>query len=292
MRDFAGKTAFITGGASGIGLGLARVFAEAGANIAIADIEGPVLNGAVDQLKAEGANVIGVECDVADRAAMDRAAERTVAAFGKVHLLFNNAGVARTGHIWQIAESDWEWTIGVNLMGMIHGLQIFVPHMKAHGEPSHIVSTSSMAGLRPSIAGGPYTATKYAMVGLSEVLANELAGSNIGVSVFCPFQIRTNMPRNGRNRPARFGGPIDAKTDPHAAQHIADMAARSQNALDPKEAARRVKQGIENDQLFILSDAKDRAPVEERFARIRAAFEAAAAPLNEPALTEGRRILT
>ncbi len=167
MRDFKGKTAFITGGASGIGLGFAQIFADAGMNIVIADIEAPAIGAAVGALNARGAQAIGVECDVGDRQSYARAAERAFSAFGKVHLLCNNAGVARTGHTWEIAESDWEWTIGVNLMGTIHGLQIFVPHMKAHGEPSHIVSTSSMAGMRSSVAGGPYTATKYAIVGLS-----------------------------------------------------------------------------------------------------------------------------
>jgi NAD(P)-dependent dehydrogenase (short-subunit alcohol dehydrogenase family) len=277
MRDFIGKTAFITGGASGIGLGLAQTFAEAGMKIALADIEGPALAAAVDGLKAEGAAAIGIECDVADRQSYTRAAERAFAAFGKVHLLCNNAGVARTGPIWEIAESDWEWTIGVNLMGMIHGLQIFVPHMKAHGEASHIVSTSSMAGMRASVAGGPYTATKYAMVGLSEQLAKELDGGKIGVSVFCPNNIRSNMPNNGRNRPTRFGGAIDAKADPHAAAHVATMMDRNRGGMDPREAGQRVKIGIENDQLFIFSHANEKPVIEDRFRRILAAMDATAA---------------
>ncbi|HEY5208410.1 MAG TPA: SDR family NAD(P)-dependent oxidoreductase [Stellaceae bacterium] len=278
MRDFKGKTAFITGGASGIGLGLARTFADAGMNVVLADIEGPALTAAVTSLTAQGASAIGVECDVADRQSYGRAADKAFAAFGSVHLLCNNAGVARTGNIWEITESDWEWTIGVNLLGMIHGLQIFVPHMKAHGVASHIVSTSSMAGMRPSVAGGPYTATKYAMVGLSEVLATELAGSNIGVSVFCPFQVRTNMPNNGRNRPARFGGPIDPKADADAADHIATMMERNRDGMDPREAGLRVMKGIENDQLFIFSHAGEKPQVAARFDRILAAFDAAAAP--------------
>jgi NAD(P)-dependent dehydrogenase (short-subunit alcohol dehydrogenase family) len=277
MREFKGKTAFITGGASGIGLGLAQTFADAGMNIVIADIEGPVLGAAVGALNARGAQAIGVECDVADSTSYARAADRAFSAFGKVHLLCNNAGVARTGHTWEIAESDWEWTIGVNLMGVIHGLQIFVPHMKEHGEASHVVTTSSMAGMRASVAGGPYTATKYAVVGLSEQLAKELADTKIGVSVFCPNNIRSNMPNNGRNRPARFGGPIDAKSDPHAAEHVAVMGERNAAGMDPREAGLRVKKGIENDQLFIFSHATERDILEQRFARILADMDAAAA---------------
>jgi NAD(P)-dependent dehydrogenase (short-subunit alcohol dehydrogenase family) len=277
MRDFQGKTAFITGGASGIGLGFAQIFAEAGMKIALADIEGPVLQTAVAGLKAKGAQAVGIECDVADRASYARAADRAFSAFGKVHLLCNNAGVARTGAVAEIAESDWEWVIGVNLMGMIHGLQLFVPHMKAHGEPSHIVSTSSMAGMRASVAGGPYTATKYAMVGLSEVLAKELAGGNIGVSVFCPNNIRSNMPYNGRNRPARFGGALDPAKDGQAAAHIATMKDRNRGGMDPREAALRVKKAIEQDQLFIFSHADERDMLTERFGRILAGLDAAAA---------------
>jgi NAD(P)-dependent dehydrogenase (short-subunit alcohol dehydrogenase family) len=276
MRDFKGKTAFITGGASGIGLGLAQTFADAGMNIVIADIEAPALGMAVSTLNARGVQALGVECDVADRQSYARAADRAFSAFGKVHLLCNNAGVARNGPTWEIAEDDWEWTIGVNLMGMIHGLQCFVPHMKAHGEPSHIVSTSSMAGMRASIAGGPYTATKYAIVGLSEQLARELADTNIGISVFCPNNIRSNMPNNGRNRPARFGGPIDAKRDVRAAEHIATMQERNRAGMDPREAGLRVKTGIENAQLFIFSHATERTVLEERFQRILGDMDAAA----------------
>jgi NAD(P)-dependent dehydrogenase (short-subunit alcohol dehydrogenase family) len=277
MRDFKGKTAFITGGASGIGLGFAQVFADAGMNIVIADIEEAAIAAAVGAINARGAQALGVACDVADRASYARAADRAFAAFGKVHLLCNNAGVARTGSTWEIAESDWQWTIGVNLMGAIHGLQIFVPHMKEHGEASHIVTTSSMAGMRASVAGGPYTATKYALVGLSEQLAKELADTKIGVSVFCPNNIRSNMPNNGRNRPARFGGPIDAKTDIHAAEHIAVMQDRNRAGMDSREAGLRVKNGIENDRLFIFSHATERSVLDERFQRILADMDAAAA---------------
>jgi NAD(P)-dependent dehydrogenase (short-subunit alcohol dehydrogenase family) len=277
MRDFKGKTAFITGGASGIGLGFAQVFADAGMNVVIADIEATAIAAAVGAINARGAQAVGVECDVGDRASYARAADRAFSAFGKVHLLCNNAGVARTGNTWEIAESDWEWTIGVNLMGTIHGLQIFVPHMQAHGEASHIVTTSSMAGMRASVAGGPYTATKYALVGLSEQLAKELADTKIGVSVFCPNNIRSNMPNNGRNRPPRFGGPIDAKADVHAAEHIAVMQDRNRAGMEPREAGLRVKKGIENDQLFIFSHATERSILEDRFQRILGDMDEAAA---------------
>jgi len=277
MRDFKGKTAFITGGASGIGFGMAQVFGEAGMKIALADVEAPVLAAAIGKLQDAGVEARGFECDVSDPASYRRAADGALAAFGKVHILCNNAGVARTGASWEIASRDWEWTIAVNLMGMIYGLQIFVPHMKAHGEASHIVSTSSMAGMRSSIAGAPYTSTKFAMVGLSEVLAKELEGTKIGVSVFCPNNIRSNMPRNGRNRPARFGGAIDENSDPHAAAHIRDMGKRNEGGMDPREAGLRVLKGIENDQLYIFSHADERGVIEQRFKRILRDMDAAAA---------------
>src|SRR5580692_5775281 len=213
MKDFAGKAAFITGGAGGIGLAMARAFGQRGMKVSIADVEAETCAKAVEALRLEGIIAIGSACDVSDRDALAEAAAKTFAEFGKVHVLCNNAGVSRAGPIESIASSDWDWVIGVNLKGLIHGLQIFLPHMKAHGEPGHIVNTASMNGVAGAALAGPYCATKFAAVGISEVLAAELADTSIGVSVLCPSWVKTRMLDNGRNRPAQFGGPIALDLD-------------------------------------------------------------------------------
>ena len=167
MKDFAGKTAFITGGAGGIGFAMARAFGRRGMKVAIADVEADTCAKAVETLRAEGITAIGIPCDVADREQYAQAAERTFAEFGEVHVLCNNAGVSRAGPIETIASSDWDWVIGVNLKGLVHGLQLFLPQMRAHGEDSHIVNTASVNGVVGSALAGPYSATKFAVVGIS-----------------------------------------------------------------------------------------------------------------------------
>jgi NAD(P)-dependent dehydrogenase (short-subunit alcohol dehydrogenase family) len=213
MDQFKGKTAFVTGGASGIGLALCRAFGARGMNIALVDIEAAACAEAVEALRRDGIKAIGMTCDVSNRDALAEAAAKTFSGFGKVHILCNNAGVSRAGPIESIASSDWDWVIGVNLKGLIHGLQVFLPHMKSHGEPGHIVNTASINGVVGTPLAGPYSATKFATVGISEVLAAELAETPIGVSVLCPSWVKTRMLDNGRNRPAQFGGPIALDTD-------------------------------------------------------------------------------
>ena len=174
MRDFKGRTAFVTGGASGIGLGLARAFLGLGMNVMLADIEAASLDRALVELGSHGDAVRGLVVDVADRQALEQAAAAAIAAFGRVHVLCNNAGVAVGGPQEKIAPADWNWILGVNLMGVVHGIQAFLPHIKAHGEGGHIVNTASMAGLASGMGFSPYTVSKYAVVALSEGLAAEL----------------------------------------------------------------------------------------------------------------------
>ena len=176
MKDFAGKAAFITGGAGGIGFAMARALGQRGMKVAIADVEAETCAKAVETLRREGIVAIGSACDVSDRESLADAAMRTFREFGKVHVLCNNAGVSRAGPIETIASSDWDWVIGVNLKGLVHGLQLFLPHMKAHGGEGHIVNTASVNGVAGAPTAGPYSATKFAVVGMSEVLAAELAG--------------------------------------------------------------------------------------------------------------------
>jgi NAD(P)-dependent dehydrogenase (short-subunit alcohol dehydrogenase family) len=274
MRDFAGKTAFITGGASGIGLALARAFLEAGMNVMLADIEEPALQAALRGLSNYGPRVAGTLCDVSEHETLRRAADEAFARFGKVHVVCNNAGVSRAGPIETIASSDWEWVIGVNLMGTIDGIRLFLPHIKAHGEGGHIVNTASIAGLVGGALSGPYAATKFGVVGLSEVLSDELAGSNVGVSVLCPSWVRTRMVDNGRNRPQRYGGSFDLAGDTANQERNARFLAAVEHGLDPDRVASMVMQAIRDNRLYVLTHADREAAVEARFRRIGEGFAA------------------
>jgi NAD(P)-dependent dehydrogenase (short-subunit alcohol dehydrogenase family) len=283
MMDFSGTTAFVTGGASGIGLALGRAFGRRGMKVAIADVEAEACAGAIETLGREGIRAMAATCDVSDREALAEAAAKTFAEFGKVHILCNNAGVSRAGPIENIAPSDWDWVIGVNLKGLIHGLQIFLPHMKAHGEPGHIVNTASMNGVAGAALAGPYGATKFAVVGLSEVLAAELAGTAIGVSVLCPSWVKTRMLDNGRNRPARFGGPIRPDMDSANAERNRRYARALESGLDPADVAGLVISAIEARRLYIFIHADRRGDVEDRLARMLQGFDAVAGPRNRSA---------
>jgi NAD(P)-dependent dehydrogenase (short-subunit alcohol dehydrogenase family) len=276
MRDFAGKTAFVTGGASGIGLGLGRAFAQAGMKVMLADIEAAALDRAVGRLSETGAEVRGVVCDVSERAAVERAAAAAFAAFGKVHVVCNNAGVGGGGGwVEQIPPADWDWTIGVNLMGVIHGVAAFLPHIKAHGQGGHFVNTASMAGMVSPPLMAPYNVTKFAVVTSSETLAAELAGGDIGVSVLCPGWVDTRIAESARNRPSRFG----PSREPTAAgrQRATQVAEQLRTGMSPDEVAARVLAAIRDNDLHIFTHPAMRGAVEERFRRILAAYDKAAA---------------
>ena len=274
MDQFKGKTAFVTGGASGIGLALCRAFGQRGMNVAIADVEAAACAQAVETLRDEGIRVIGTACDVSDRESLAQAAAKAFAEFGNVHILCNNAGVSRAGSIETIAASDWDWVIGVNLKGLIHGLQVFLPHMKAHGEQCHIVNTASMNGVAGAPLAGPYCATKFASVGISEVLAAELQDSPIGVSVLCPSWVKTRMLDNGRNRPAHFGGPISLDTDGRNAERNQRYAQALASGLDPARVAELVLDAIRARRLYVFTHADSRADVERRFELMMDGFDA------------------
>jgi len=286
MDQFKGKTAFVTGGASGIGLGLCRAFGRRGMNVAIADVEAAACAQAVETLRSEGIPVIGVTCDVSDRESLAAAAAKTFSTFGNVHILCNNAGVSRAGPIEGIAASDWDWVIGVNLKGFVHGLQIFVPHMKAHGEEGHIANTASMNGVVGAPLAGPYCATKFAAVGISEVLAAELAGSPIGVSVLCPSWVKTRMLDN---RPAHFGGPISLDIDGGNAERNKRYAAALANGLDPAYVAELVCEAIEARRLYVFTHADRRIDVERRFELMMDGFDALSEKTSEPSRPEAVR---
>jgi len=273
--EFVGKAAFVTGGASGIGLALGRAFAEAGCKVMLADIEKAALDAAVASLSGSGQEVRGIVCDVADTASVDAAAEATFSAFGKVHILCNNAGVGARGGIDHIALDNWRWVLDVNLMGVVNGVRAFLPHMRAHGEGSHIVNTASMAGVMTSHQGfAPYPASKYAVVGMSEGLAVELKPFGIGVSILCPGIVRTSILESARNRPQRYGPPTPVDTSNPLYDRVAE---RVRTGMGPAEVARRVVAAIRNDELYVFTHPEMRGAVEERFQAILAAFDRAAA---------------
>ncbi|MCP1833941.1 NAD(P)-dependent dehydrogenase (short-subunit alcohol dehydrogenase family) [Bradyrhizobium sp. USDA 4532] len=277
MRELAGKAAFVTGAASGIGLAMATAFAREGMKVMLADIEAGPLDEAVDALRAGGADAHGVVCDVADRLSVDRAAEASFRAFGKVHVVCNNAGVAAGGGIDPISVDDWRWVIDVNLMGVVHGIRSFLPHIRGHGEGGHIVNTASMAGMNAGLGLSPYSATKFAVVSLSEGLAMQLRPLGIGVSVLCPSFVRTRIGESGRNRPEQYGPTRQFDPASPMAAVVAEIARRLEAGLDPASVAGHVLAAIRDDQFYIFTHPGMRAEVEQRFSAILAAMDAVSA---------------
>src|SRR6202049_2025504 len=277
MRELAGKTAFVTGGASGIGLGLGRAFAQAGMKVMLADIEADALAAAVKSLENVRPGVRGVICDVADPSSVERAAGASYEAFGNVHVVCNNAGVAAGGGIDNISLDNWRWVLDVNLIGVLHGIRTFLPHIRAHGEGGHIVNTASMAGMNSGLGFSPYVASKFAVVGMSEGLATQLKPFGIGVTVLCPGYVRTRIGESGRNRPQRYGATQTPDPASPAALLLAQIAERLQSGLDPSEVAARVLAAIHEDELYVFTHPEMRDELEDRFAAIMAAMDKAAA---------------
>ena len=253
MREFQGKTAVVTGAASGIGRGLVDLFASAGMNVVLADVEEKVLATAVAELEAQGHSVVGVGVDTRSRESVEQLAQRSFDAFEKVHIVVNNAGVASLGEggkgVWEIADEDWDWVMGVNFYGVLYGLQAFVPHMLAHGEEGHIVNTASLAGLLPG--GGPYSVSKHGVLALSEGLYRNLKDREaaISASVLCPGFVNTRIFEAERNRPKELEA-ADAGEPDEAAWAVA--TAMLQQGKEPSEIAEIVLESIQNDHFYIL----------------------------------------
>jgi len=272
MNDFMGRTAFVTGAASGIGLGIARQLALAGANVVLCDIRADALREASQKLAELGARILVTPADVSDRQSLVAAADLAEQKFGPIHLLFNNAGVAMHGvPLEAVSPADWDFVIGVNIYGVIHGIETFVPRMRRHGEGGHVVNTASIGGLQvnPSFLTGPYSMTKYAVIALSEALEQELVGSGIGVSVLCPAAVDTHIHLSARSRPKRLGGPFERPENHFMGELIRD-------ALSGDAVGARVLAAIRNDEFFIFTHSKPRAWIEARHQRIMRAFDRAA----------------
>jgi len=256
VRDFEGKVAVVTGGASGIGLGMATKFAEKGMKLVLADVEVPALEKAAAAFEAEGTEVLAVPTDVSSEEAMDALGAKTFERFGGVHVVCNNAGVGGGGVMWELTRKDWEWVMGPNLWGVIHGVRVFAKHLVEQDE-GHIVNTASMAGMLSVPGMGPYNVTKHAVVTLSETLYSELvaAESKVGVSVLCPGFVNTRIFESDRNRPEDLQnapGTEPEMTDEDVARR--EMAAQfMKTAMPTTKVAELVFDAIEHQKLYILT---------------------------------------
>ncbi len=264
MDSIKGRVAFVTGGASGIGLGITHALLGAGAQVVIADLRADHLEAALAALAQRGqaGNVHGIRLDVTDRAAMAAAAEEAERLFGRVHILVNNAGVGIQGPLKGITYEDWDFGLAVNLGGVINGLQTFLPRIRAHGEGGHIVNTSSLSALVPMPAQfAVYTAAKAAVIAISENIRGELAQEHIGVTVLCPGPVRTNIHEVGRNRPERFGAGAAFKAVQEGAVPVPFPA-----QMEPDQVGELVLDAIRRDQLYVITHGEWRAAAEQRHA--------------------------
>jgi NAD(P)-dependent dehydrogenase (short-subunit alcohol dehydrogenase family) len=264
MKDFAGKVAFITGGGSGAGLGQAKVFARAGCKVVIADVRQDHLDRGVAALKERGAQVHGIKLDIADRAAFARAADEAERVFGPVQLLFNTAGVSVFGPLEKATYDDYDWMMGVNFGGVVNGMQSFVPRMIAHGKGGHIVNTSSMAAFHAASMAGIYSASKFAVHGITMAMRDALAKYEIGVSVLCPANIRTNIAESIKTRPAHLsksGFQVDER-------EIAALQEIYSQGMDPEELATHVLEAVKKNEFYIIPYPEVRTGLEAGFKRI------------------------
>jgi NAD(P)-dependent dehydrogenase (short-subunit alcohol dehydrogenase family) len=287
MKILQGKTAFITGGASGIGLGIAQAFVGAGMKVVIADLRQDHIDHAVATFNERGhhQDVHPIRLDVTDRLAMAAAAQETERVFGKLHVLVNNAGVGIQGPFKGITYEDWDFGLAVNLGGVINGLQTFLPKIRAHGEGGHIVNTASLAALVPMPAQYViYQTAKAAVVTLSEGIRGELSQEGIGVSVLCPGPVRTNIHELSKNRPARFGVGDAFRANESAG----GTQVRFPSMLEPEQIGTQVLEAIKNNELYVITHGEWKPMAEARHAALIAAMP----DKTDPALLamlQGRR---
>ena len=273
MKSLEGKTAFVTGAASGIGLGIATALAQAGVKVMLCDIEKAALDKAVADLRATNADVEGVLADVSLKDNLQRAADETIARFGKVHILVNNAGVGGGGYYGTWNDAGWNWVLGVNLLSVVWGIEIFGPLIEKHGEGGQIVSTASIAGM-VALTNPSYDVTKFGVVALSEDLRPKLAARGIGVSVLCPGVIRTNIVSSGRNIPDRFAGQIQTvPTEGQGTEMLKAVTEAIAKGIDPLYVGELVREAIEGDWPHIFTDLQFEPYIEARFATIRLGFD-------------------
>lgn len=275
MDELGGKVAVVTGGASGIGYAMAAAFRGGGMSVALGDVQEEALADAVERLRAEPGDgeVVGVATDVADRASVEALRDEAIEVLGGVHLVCNNAGVAAGGLMWETTARDWEWILGVNLMGVVHGIQAFVPGFVEQGE-GYVVNTASMAGVTSAPFMGPYNATKHAVVTISETLYAELqllTGGSVGVSVLCPGWVKTQIASSERNRPEdlRDDQPNALEQDDSPTQGV--LHGLIEGGLDPNDVAQLVLDGIREDRFYLFTHDEWTPMIESRTKRLVAA---------------------
>jgi NAD(P)-dependent dehydrogenase (short-subunit alcohol dehydrogenase family) len=266
MRELRNKVAVVTGAASGIGRAMAERFARAGMKLVLADVEEKPLADARDALTRAGTDTIAVLTDVSKWDQVEALARRTFEKFGTAHVVCNNAGIGAGGMTWEVPLADWEWTLGVNLWGVVHGIRAFVPKMIAQGE-GHVVNTASIAGLISAPSMGPYCASKHAVVAISECLHHDLqvaaAGAKVKVSVVCPAWVKTNIADAERNRPAALKRP----TAPRSQQdQMLEGLVRNAIAggIPPQDVAEQVLQAIVEERFWVLTHPETKKTVERR----------------------------
>jgi NAD(P)-dependent dehydrogenase (short-subunit alcohol dehydrogenase family) len=279
LAEVRGRTAFITGGSSGIGLGLARAFSAAGMKVAFTWRRADHRDEALRLLGDDHHGVLPLELDVTDRAAFARAADAAEDAFGPLHLFAGNAGVGIRAGAAEATFKDWDWGLGVNLGGVINGVVTLLPRMRAHGQGAHLLATSSSSGLLAGGGIGVYVTAKFALLGLMESLREELAQQNVGVSVFCPGFVRSNLIESEKARPASLVNEVEKpSTRAPSAQEEVMMRKFMAAAMDPLSAGEQVLAGIRRNDLHIFTHQEFAQPVRERMEALLAAFPAEEAP--------------
>lgn len=294
IKDFAGKTAVLTGAGSGFGLECARIGARLGMKLVLADVQQDALDRAAAEMKATGAEVLAQQVDVSDAAQMEHLARRVQERFGAPHLVFNNAGVGAGGLVWENTVQDWQWVLGVNLWGVIHGVRLFTPMMleaakKDPGYRGHIVNTASMAGLLNPPNMGVYNVSKHAVVSLSETLYQDLAlvTQQVGASVLCPYFVPTGIHQSERNRPGELAMAKPTRSQ-LIGQAMSDKAVSS-GKVTAAEVAQKVFDAAAAGQFYIYSHPKAIASVQTRLEDIMQARNPTDPFAHKPELGEELR---
>ena len=276
MTDIKNKTAFVTGAASGIGLALTKALLARGAKVMMADINTEGLNAAQASLNRPDDTDI-IVCDVADAASVQAAAKAAIGSFGKIHLIFNNAGVSLAGRPGKFNLDDWRWIVDINVLGIAYGCETFIPHISSHGEGGHIINTASMAGHVVTGGMGPYFATKFAIVGYSEALRVELSKLGIGVSCLCPTWVKTNIHNTSDKSPGAVNSREEFKT---STQYLAvkDLV---ENGMEPDDYAELTMKSIEANRLHVFNDAEARQHIIDRHTANLADYDACLSDLGK-----------